>query len=404
MEAAFEKPRLRPLQVFPAEEGGRQLLCFRDPEGVTDAVAALPPALAVFFLEMFDGEHGFLDIQAEYARRAGGELLTREELFGLLHQLDEAMLLDGPRYRARMEEIRREYHDAPARPAALAGGAYPDDPEELRRFLDGFAADVGAPAGADPVRAVAVPHLDPKSGGRTTARGLAGLAERFAGDTVVVLGTGHHLGALPFALTTKDHETPLGLVPVDRDLLDRVVAKAGSWLLDEELVHRNEHSGEFAAVFLRHALGDRDFRILPVLCGSFHGFLGDGEDPDADPLIGAFLETLREEAPDALVYASVDFAHMGPYYGDREPLTPADLRRIEADDREMLARMAARDAAGFFAHFRRDRDRRRVCGMSALYSLLALLPPGSQGELVAYEQPVFPEAGNTVTIGAMTWA
>lgn len=404
MDEAFEKPRLRPLQIFPAEDGGKKLLCLRDPEGVTEAVAALPPALALFLLETFDGAHDFRDIQAEYARRSGGRLLTKEELLGILHQLDEAMLLDGPRYRERVAEIEREYREAPARRAVLAGSAYPDDPEELRRFLDAFAADVEAPAGAAPVRAVAVPHLDPKSGGPTTARGLAGLADRFAGDTVVVFGTGHQLGRLPFALTTKDHATPLGTVPVDRDLLDRVVGKAGSWLLDEELAHGNEHSGEFAAVYLRHALGDREFRILPVLCGSFHGFLEDAADPDSDPLIGAFYESLREEAPDALVYASVDFAHMGPYYGDREPLTTADLERIERDDREMIARLAARDAAGFFDHFRRDGDRRRVCGMSALYSLLTLLAPGPEGELLAYEQPVFPEKGNTVTIGAMTWA
>jgi AmmeMemoRadiSam system protein B len=404
MNDAFERPRLRTLQVFPAEQDGKRVLCLRDPEGITDAVAVLPPALAVFLLETLDGDHELLDIQAEYTRRSGGRILPREDLLALVRQLDQALLLDGPAFSARLEEIRAEFRAAPARPAALAGSAYPSEPAELVEFLDGFGDGFGAGPDGALLRAVAVPHLDPQSGGVATARGLKGLTEAFRGDTVVVLGTGHHLGLPPFALTGKDYETPLGTVPVDRDLLDRVVAKAGSWVLDEEVLHRSEHSAEFAAVFLRHALGDREFRILPVLCGSFHRFLEEGTTPREDPLVGAFLETLAEEAPDALLYASVDFAHMGPYYGDREPLTGADLESIERDDRRMLALMAARDAEGFFDHFRRDRDRRRVCGLSAIYSLLALLPPGPEGRLAAYEQPVFPAEGNTVTIGAMTWA
>jgi hypothetical protein len=160
---------------------------------------------------------------------------------------------------------------------------------------------------------------------------------------------------------------------------------------------------EFAALLLRHALPGRDFRILPVLCGSFGPLLSEGKDPREDPLVGAFLETLAEEAGEALLVASVDLAHLGPRYGDAAALTEADLARTRDEDAEMLHVLAARDADGFYRCLADGQDRRRVCGLSALYSLAALLPAGRPGRLLAYEQTVFPEPGNTVTICAMNW-
>jgi AmmeMemoRadiSam system protein B len=220
----------------------------------------------------------------------------------------------------------------------------------------------------------------------------------------VVLGVGHqHLGQ-PFAISPKDVETPFGTVPVARDLYHGIVGKAGGWVLDDEFSHRSEHSIEFAAVLLKHALPDRELRILPVLCGSFHHLLGSGASPRDDPLIGAFLESLAEEVGDALIYASVDLAHMGPHYGDEGPVTDAQLAKIAVEDQRALERVAARDSDGFFAHFEGNGDARRVCGMSALYSLADVLPAGPVGRLVRYEQTVFPEPGNTVTICGMTWA
>ena len=201
----------------------------------------------------------------------------------------------------------------------------------------------------------------------------------------------------------KDFETPLGMVPVDRDLLDRVVKKTGDWVFDGELTHKDEHSVEFAALLLKHALPDREFRILPVLCGSFHGFHLEGNEPTDDPLVDVFIETLKEEAGDALLLASVDLAHMGPFYGDDKALEPEILRAIGVADVEMISKMEARDAAGFFAHLTKTKNGRRVCGSSAIYTTLSLLPEGPKGRLVAYEQPPFPEEGNTVTICSVVW-
>ena len=93
----------------------------------------------------------------------------------------------------------------------------------------------------------------------------------------------------------------------------------------------------------------------------------------------------------------------GPFYGDDSPLTPELLRAIGVADVEMMGRMEERDAAGFFAHLTKTQNGRRVCGSSAIYTTLSLLPEGPRGQLKAYEQPPFPEEGNTVTICSMVW-
>jgi len=403
MVGKVQKPKFRYLNVFPGEIEGKQVLCLQDAEGISDRVSSLPPPIAAFFLETFDGRHSLAEIRDEYTRRSGGDVIPEGDLEALIDQFDEALLLDSPRFHRHFAGLVDDWRRLDARPAVMPGNGYPADAAGLTAFLDDLYEGVPANPSLSPLAAVAVPHLDLNYGGRIAAATLAGLRESFEGDTIVVLGVGHRHLAQPYAMTPKDFETPLGTVHVDRDLHHAVIEKAGSWLLDDEYSHRDEHSIEFAAVLLKHALPDRDFRILPVLCGSFHHLLGTGEAPRTDPRIGAFLESVEEEAGDALIYASVDLAHLGPNYGDAAPITAEQLADAETRDRAALDRMAARDGAGFFGHFEEDGDARRVCGLSALYSLLELLPAGPVGDLVGYEQPEFPMEGNSVTICGMRW-
>jgi AmmeMemoRadiSam system protein B len=392
---SLDRPKLRALEAVPREVGGHLVVLIRDPRRISTQVASMPPGLAQFLFDVCDGTHTRAQIEEEFERRSGERLDFRD----LFERLDAALFLESERFRARIEELTEAYRRDGARPVAEIR-SYPED---LPSFLDGLYAELPREEPPETLRALAIPHLDLRYGGRTAARGLVGLDAAFEGDTVVVLGVGHSLGRLPYALTGLDFETPLGPVPLARGLFERVVAAAGSWVLDEELVHASEHSLEYAATLLRHALGEREFGILPVACGSFHGSVVDRRSPREDPLIDVFLEVLAEEAGDCLLLASVDLAHMGPFYGDPLPLAAGDLASIEEADRRMLDRLVARDAEGFFRSVAEEEDRRRVCGLSALYTTVSLLPPGPDGRLLAYEQPAFPEEGNTVTICGMAW-
>jgi hypothetical protein len=94
--------------------------------------------------------------------------------------------------------------------------------------------------------------------------------------------------------------------------------------------------------------------------------------------------------------AGADLAHVGPRFGDAARVSPAELRRIEREDRAMLEPVARGDAQGFFASIAADGDRRRICGFSPIYALLRCLP-GVPGVVRHYGQWPDPEAVVTHT-------
>jgi hypothetical protein len=98
--------------------------------------------------------------------------------------------------------------------------------------------------------------------------------------------------------------------------------------------------------------------------------------------------------------ASIDLAHLGPRYGDADGLDEERARQVERDDRALLAFAEAGDPEGFFRHNQAVMDERRVCGFSALYTLLRLLP-GARGRLLRYTQTTFPGSIDTVSHCAM---
>ena len=65
-----DRPRLRPLEAFPAEQDGERLIGLRDPAGFTEQVALLPiPALDI--VSLFDREHSVAEIHRIVSARHG---------------------------------------------------------------------------------------------------------------------------------------------------------------------------------------------------------------------------------------------------------------------------------------------------------------------------------------------
>jgi len=83
--------------------------------------------------------------------------------------------------------------------------------------------------------------------------------------TFVLLGTSHAPMNRPFAVCAKAFDTPLGALEPDHEAIDELAAASRFDLREDEYLHKGEHSLEFQAVFLRHALGQRaaGVRIVP---------------------------------------------------------------------------------------------------------------------------------------------
>jgi AmmeMemoRadiSam system protein B len=359
-------------------------------------------------LGLFDGQHSLLDIQEAYVRRFG-TLLFREELLEVIRTLDEHLLLDSPRFANHKKEVEETFRRATIRNSLLAGKSYAAEPEALRQQLDEYFDTGASPESASPgtpaasVAGLVVPHIDFARGGPCYAQGYRELAGGPRADRWVILGTVHAPISRAFALTRKDYDTPLGKAETDQRFMDHFLALVGDGYLADECSHRAEHSVEFQAVFLRHAAPPGSpVRIVPILCGSFDRFVEGRRSPREDEEMGAFTDALRETLAAVggrtVVIASADLAHVGPRFGDPQPVTPGQLREVRDADREMLATVEAGDAEGFFRLVARDGDRRRICGLPPIYTMMQVLPQ-SLGRLLHYGQ--WPDPQGTVTFASL---
>jgi AmmeMemoRadiSam system protein B len=332
----------------------------------------------------------------------------------LAKQLEEALALEGPAF----EGAVRSFYDASERPAAMAGASYASEPRRLRHDLDRFfkaregAGTLALPAparngSAKPrLRAIVSPHIDFPRGGPVYTWAYKALVEQSDADGFVILGVAHQPCRRRFVLTRKAFATPLGVAATDRAYVDRLAQEAGAHLFDDELTHRSEHSIEFQAVFLKHVLGDRPFTIVPILVGSFHDLLVRKADPITDPEVARFIRALRTaEAASGRKVAyigGVDLCHVGPEFGDPDPVDGAVLDRIRDFDHRMLARAEAVDPLGWFRTASDVGDRWRVCGLAATYTMLQVLGP-SRGELLKYNQAVDDRGTCCVSFASMVF-
>jgi len=402
--------RLRAVESFPVEHEGRSCIALRDPGGYTNAIVLLHgPLLEI--VSLFDGAHSVADIQAVVMRRHG-QRVERRQIEEIAEALDEQGFLDSPSFADRRAVIDASFLAAPTRPAAHAGGAYAGEAGELRAMLDGFFAPPdgpgpidGSPSAAPEVRGVIAPHIDYHRGGPAYAWAYRELAERSQADLFVILGTCHAGMEHPFALTRKDYASPLGEIPVDRDFVDALAQRARQDCFGSELAHRVEHSIELQAVFLRYLFaGRRDICIVPVLTSFAHEAMHRGRRPDDDPRVPRFLDALAETIAASgrrvALIAGADLAHVGPRFGDPEPVGSPELARIEREDTAMLASVEACDPRAFFESVAGDGDRRRICGYSPIYALLRSLG-GAAGTVKRYGQS--PDPNGVVSFASVVF-
>jgi MEMO1 family protein len=406
----MERPKIRAVEAFPVEQNGQTLVCLRDSSGVAPNPIMLGMG-AYFIITLFNGVNDLRDVQVAFMKRFG-EMLPLEQLTGLVEALDRALFLDSPAFREREESERAAFLALTERPAALAGLCYSREPAVLRAELGAFFDPPEGPGRALPrkpgasLKGLIAPHIDPRRGAAAYAHAYAELMAHDPPELVIILGTSHQ-GAGPelFSATRKNYATPLGAVETDRDFVDNLVVRfTGGDLLGDEVLHRGEHSIEFQALFLAYALGVRGYQIVPVLVSSFHEMIASGLTPTDDPRVRSFLDALNDllgaEKRNVLVLAGVDFAHVGRKFGDSFAADEGVARRIQHEDLELIENIKRGDPNGFFADILRDRDARKICGLSPMYTQLELLK-GRAGRLLKYGIAMEPQTESCVSFASL---
>jgi AmmeMemoRadiSam system protein B len=384
-------------------------LMLRDTQGVAPSHAVLP----VEFIPIVSRMNGHRTCE-EIARQVTNEIRERvpvDLVVRLATELETALFVEGAPYRRERDRIEREFADASVRPASHAGGAYHDDPRKLAEYIDhdclakASAKGKQAKNGEGSLRALIAPHIDPWRGARCYGHAYTMLRATLPDDaqTFVLFGTSHAPMRTPFSICRKAFATPLGPVEADLESIDRIAnaVKKDFDVYEDQFNHKREHSLEFQAVFLRHLLGRRNVRIIPILAG-----LGEqqhtGKTPSLDAACERFLAEVRAvvEEKDAVVIAGADLAHVGPRFGDRQPYTDRQRSVLDETDRESLDHAERAEAEAFWAHVAKDLDTRRVCGLGPIYSLLRTMRSAT-GRLAHYEQTIDSEEGSIVSHAAM---
>jgi len=346
--------------------------------------------------------------------RASKDLRAGASVKDFVAQLDRMLMLDSPRFAQAYRALRESYHQLEVRQAALGGHSYPEDAASLAAFVDGHFVEAerlreaaGQPAASPDARprALLAPHLDPRRAGATIARAYLEIGIQQPGPVrVIVYGTGHALMSEPIALTRKRFETPFGSLACDTAFVDALAGRLGEVAWRDELAHRDEHSIEFQAIYLKRRFGDRPVTLVPILCGGFHALMDAGRSARDDSTYEALIAAVREAEGSlggATVHvAAVDLSHVGRRFGD-PAVDDRTLGEVETSDRAALTAATRGDADGWYHAIAAHQDSTRVCGWGPTYAMIRCAEPG-EGRLLHYQQSR-EENGSMVSVAAMAW-
>lgn len=394
------------VEAVQIEHEGKPMVMLRDQEGIADQTVAL--SLPGFIVAMLlNGKNSLSDVQSQFSQSTGS-LVTPEEIRGLIHELDRAQLLETEALAKKRRDLLRAFIESPVRKAVHMGAGYPDNPLELAAYLGGFfrhpkgpGKEVPSHPTAETPQALFAPHIDFERGGPAYAWAYQALGECAPPDLIVAIGVGHASPPSPWTPTRKSYETPYGPMSVDAGLYNDFQSVLWYDGLSEELVHRNEHSLEFQALWLRYLWRDKTPAWLPILCSSFETWAEDRSPSSVATVdaaltkFGALLRARQAKGQKILILAGVDLAHVGPRFGDNIELTPAVEKQIEEEDRVSMDKALALDADGFYLSVIKDDHWRKVCGLSAIYTALRLMKEmgTGPGRMLAYGQAPDPLGG-----------
>lgn len=252
------------------------------------------------------------------------------------------------------------------RPSALAGRWYAGAPAQLRRDLLTY-LEASPKKKCDGIRAIIVPHAGYVWSGPTAAVAFNALnVEKIR--RIFIFCPNHRVpvrGAV--SVSAEAFETPLGRVPVDRNLVESW-HRAGLLQIDDG-AHRLEHAIEIQLPFLQVIFGDRTPTIVPVIVGQV----------STDELKRMAHRLQLDLKPQDLVLISSDFLHYGEDYGF-VPFGAPVQPQIDDYDHRTLKAIQTMNAVKFEEFARANPH--AACGIHAL-RLLEWVFQGD--ELEAYE-------------------
>ncbi len=218
------------------------------------------------------------------------------------------------------------------RESNAAGSFYPAQKEQLEKQLESLFENVPK---QEKTKCVIAPHAGYVYSGKTAAYSFKALQES---KTFVILSPSHTgLGPEVSVSDATEWKTPLGNVPIDTILREKLLAKLG--IKADNLAHIDEHSIELQIPFLQKMF--KEFKILPITIME--------QRFEELEKIGNILAELGNGFS---IIASGDFTH-------HEPLETATKK-----DHDAIKKIEALDVNGF--HQKVVSENLSICGLSPI--------------------------------------
>jgi len=401
------QPKLRQVRAFSAKQGEHVFLGLADSRQITQRVVLAHPAFQLV-LPMLDGVHGLDQVVKDV-----GKGLTRELLERVVAQLDAAGLLEGPTFDDIYQEFKDDFDKAPSLPpsftadfadalvAAKHGGEATDEQKRLEgadalraqfdAWIDEALREADDPSYDEPPRAIVAPHIDYGRGWLNYAQAWGRMRVVDQPDRVVVLGTNHYGSATGVCACDKGYTTPLGECPFDEAFAKAVAESLGpddaARLYANKYDHEREHSIELQTPWLQHVLGTNDKGAYPsIFAALVHdpsvnaGESYDGKGVGLLPFVDALRSAMETLGGRTLIVCSADLSHVGPMFGDEEPVVGEQADKPESvrnkaiqHDREMLQLFVQAKAEEMVSTMAWMQNPTRWCSTGAMVATLKAL-------------------------------
>ena len=206
----------------------------------------------------------------------------------------------------------------------VAGQFYPGSPDRLRAMLRELVDEK-----AEKVEAMGLisPHAGYMYSGLVAGAVISRIKFK---DTFIILGPNHTGMGKPFSIMTQGAwETPLGKVEIDQKLGKQILAMS-SYLEEDQMAHRHEHSLEVQLPFLQYF--KPDVRIVPIV-------LSHATAATYKEIGKAIAKAIKASGREAVIMASSDMTHYEPQEVAQKKDTKAIEAMVNLDEDELLKRI-----------------------------------------------------------------
>ena len=256
------------------------------------------------------------------------------------------------------------------RKAAVAGSWYYSERDRLIKYLDELMAKAPEVKLPGQVMALISPHAGYGYSGKAAAAGYKLLRGKKI-RRVVLLAVSHHAAFRGASIADVTHyETPLGLIPLDREAVKRL--RRCKVVNTVAAAHKKEHSLEMQLPLLQRVAPG--FKLVPLLLSRM-------DEAGYVELAGALSEIVDRHT---VVVASSDFTHRGLNYSYEVPAGPGTIKerlaRLDQGAIDHILKLGRKDLLDY-----KQRTGATICGLAPVAQLLALLQKfsGVKGSVVS---------------------